>query len=140
MTTTTEFTETDKSFDRAKPGYYIFEKEMVKPWDKDEGRCLSCNKVFRTHLLLCRFCSRECQVETLKRLSTLAHAPEPRPLEERVKTPPPTMTLPEVITMVKKEGLDITTGSEIDAKAEARKKYRREWMAKKRAEKKTQDK
>lgn len=54
-------TETDKAFDKEKPGYYLFSETEF------ERNCLSCNKKFKTTLERNRFCKPSCKREALGR-------------------------------------------------------------------------
>lgn len=56
-------TITDESFDKAYPGYYIFDSKLYK------GHCLQCGKRYECHLELSDFCSRSCQNKFLRLLT-----------------------------------------------------------------------
>lgn len=52
-------TETDKAFEKDRPGYYIFSDKQF------ERTCMTCGKKFSTTLSMNRFCKPSCKREAL---------------------------------------------------------------------------
>lgn len=57
------YTPTDMAFEKYRPGYYIFDKEL---YSRD---CFSCGKKFETHLEMTKFCSPDCKNLLLSKFS-----------------------------------------------------------------------
>lgn len=67
-------TRTDAAFEAYKPNYYkfsdkVFTRKCIALTNKKAGTV--CNKEFKTHLSLLKFCSPECQLRTLNHLAGL---------------------------------------------------------------------
>jgi hypothetical protein len=56
-------TPTDESFEKANPGYYVFDQELYR------GHCRQCGRRYECHLELNQFCSRPCQNKFLQLLT-----------------------------------------------------------------------
>ena len=64
ITASPSVTDTDVMFEKAKPGYYIF--EYGEPWER---KCWKCGTAYSTRLELNKFCSPTCKDEFLAEAS-----------------------------------------------------------------------